>query len=68
MCIPIPELNPGRPLIGRAAERNEKAGFVFSEENCSIVLEMTRIFGILSAPHRADMLAIVGRVLELYRD
>ena len=68
LCIPIPELNPGRPLIGRAAERNEKAGFVFSEENCSIVLEMTRIFGILSAPHRADMLAIVGRVLELYRD
>lgn len=67
-CIPISALNSGRPLIGRAAEQNEKAGFVFSEGNCSIVLEITRIFGILSTPHRADMLAIVGRVLELYRD
>lgn len=67
-CIPISELNPARPLIGRAAEQNERAGFEFSEENCSIILEMTRIFGILSTPHRADMLAIVGRVLELYRN
>lgn len=67
-CIPISELNPGRPLIGRTAERNERAGFAFSDENCSVVLEMARIFGILSAPHRADMLAIVERVLELRRD
>ena len=51
-CIPITELQADPPLIGRMAEAKEDARFEFSEANCGAVLEMVRIFGILSASHR----------------
>ncbi len=64
-CFPLSELLPrGAPLIGRIAERNETAGFVFNRGNCKITLEMAKIFGILSEPHKTDIIAILETIVR----
>ena len=67
-CIPISELRTDPPLIGRIAERNEVARFDFSEDNYRVILEMVKIFGILSMPHREDIMGIIQRLLDMPHD
>ena len=64
-CLPITELKEiDGTLIGREAEPNECAYFEFNQGNASIIMEMVKIFGMLSQPHRADMIGILAETLE----
>lgn len=63
-CIPVSELETASPLIGRTAEQNEIARFKFSKANYHVILEMVKIFGVLSAPHREDILGIIRRIIR----
>lgn len=62
-CIPISELDAHPPLIGRTAKLKEAARFTFSESNYEVILQMMKIFGILSDRHREDILRIVRTLL-----
>ena len=59
LCFPITELQASQNLIGRTAKVKEKAKFVIDEENYRIIIEMVRIFGMLSPSHHEDILAIL---------
>jgi hypothetical protein len=58
-CFLITELKSENNLLGRTAETKEFADFVFDSKNAKIILEMIKIFGMLSKSHRADILAIL---------
>jgi hypothetical protein len=58
-CFPLTELQSNNPLIGRTAETKETANFVFDADNKNVVLEMLKIFGILSANHNHDIREIL---------
>ena len=62
-CFPISELRShSDPLLGRIAHPKESADFVFNQNNSHVVLEMTKIFGMLSEPHNADIVAILQAI------
>ena len=62
-CFPISGLRShSDPLLGRMAYPNESADFVFNQSNSHVVLEMTKIFGMLSEPHNADIVAILQAI------
>lgn len=62
-CFPITQLQANQPLIGRYAEIKEFAQFEFNENNAFIVLEMIKIFGMLSASHQHDTTQIIQTIL-----
>jgi len=61
-CFPITELISKEPLIGRTAKTKEFAYFKFNRENSFIVLEMIKIFGILSKAHQFDIIQIIEKI------
>ncbi|SMN00868.1 hypothetical protein SPONN_2007 [uncultured Candidatus Thioglobus sp.] len=63
-CFPITELQSDGVLIGRTAEIKECASFVFNENNAFIVLEMIKIFGMLSESHKSDTIAILEAIIN----
>jgi hypothetical protein len=63
-CFPITELQAENLLVGRTAEVKEFADFVFDENNAFIILEMIKIFGMLSSSHKFDTLQILTTILE----
>lgn len=63
-CFPITELESDVSLIGRCAEKKELAKFIFGKENYFIILEMVKIFGMLSPSHKFDIIAIINKILE----
>lgn len=62
LCFPITELEESENLMGRIAEKKEIARFVMNKSNCRIVIEMIRIFGMLSPSHHKDILAILRSI------
>ena len=64
LCFPITELEADVPLIGRVAESKESAYFVFDGSNADVLLEVLKIFGILSKNHKHDVLQIINVILE----
>ena len=64
LCFPITEVQTSDNLIGRIAHKNENGKFVIDESNYSIVLEMVKIFGMLSPSHHKDILAILKTVSD----
>ena len=64
LCFPITELKTNTPLIGRIAGAREFASFVFDNTNVDILLEMLKIFGILSKNHKHDILQIIDVLLK----
>ncbi|RLA74721.1 MAG: restriction endonuclease [Epsilonproteobacteria bacterium] len=66
-CFPITELKSSISLLGRCANIKEIAYFVFDKNNYFIILEMLKIFGMLSPSHKADTLAIINTVLRGYK-
>ena len=64
LCFPITELQVGENLIGRTAKTKETGKFVIDESNYRIVIEMVRIFGMLSPSHHKDILAILKAVSD----
>ena len=63
LCFPITELRASESLIGRTARTKETAKFVIDESNYEIVIEMARIFGMLSPSHHKDILEILKSIL-----
>jgi hypothetical protein len=64
LCFPITDLQVGENLIGRTAKTKETGKFVIDESNYRIVIEMVRIFGMLSPSHHKDILAILKAVSD----
>ena len=63
LCFPITELKFNDPILGRKAFPNEKGQFIINETNSNIVIEMIKIFGMLSLPHNHDTIEILKVVL-----
>lgn len=63
-CFPITELKTEKQLLWRIADKNEFAKFTFDKNNYSIILEMLKIFWILSPSHKADIIAIIDLILK----
>lgn len=63
LCFPITELAGSENLIGRIAKVKETAQFVIDESNCRIVIEMIKVFGMLSPSHHKDILEIIKSIL-----
>jgi len=63
-CFSITELKTEHNLLGRMAEKKEFADFVLDSQNAKIILEMVKIFGMLSKSHRFDILAIISFILK----
>jgi len=63
-CFPITELQVEKPLLGRCADVKEFARFEFNKKNIKIILEMIKIFGMLSKSHKRDTLEIIKTILQ----
>ena len=63
-CFPITELKSDTLLLGRVAKSKEFANFIFDNSNTDILLEMLKIFGILSKNHKHDILQIIDVILR----
>lgn len=63
LCFPITELQASENLIGRVAHVKETAQFVIDKTNYKIVIEMVKIFGMLSPSHHTDILEIIKSIL-----
>jgi hypothetical protein len=61
-CFPITELISDEPLIGRTAKAKEFAYFKFDKNNTKVILEMIKIFGMLSISHRFDIIKIIDLI------
>ena len=65
LCFPVTELKTSKPLVGRKAESKEFADFVINRDNASVFLQLLRLFGMLSANHRRDVLSIIEVILKV---
>lgn len=63
-CFPITELKSDSPLIGRCANAKEFAYFEINKNNSFIILEMVKIFGMLSPSHQHDTLEILNLIIS----
>ena len=63
LCFPVTELQVSENLIGRIAEKEEIAQFVIDNSNYRIVIEMIKVFGMLSPSHHKDILEIIKSIL-----
>ena len=63
LCFPITELQGSENLIGRIVKVKETDQFVIDESNCRIVIEMVKVFGMLSPSHHKDILEILKSIL-----
>lgn len=67
VCFSITELQPAdgkSQLLGRCADTKEVAYLILNERHKSFILKSFKIFGILSRPHKSDMISILNRVLR----
>ena len=63
-CLPITELKVDKPILERKAYSNECGQFIIDETNSNIVIEMIRMFGMLSPSHNHDAVEILKVVLS----
>jgi len=63
-CLPITELKSDNPLIGRCANTKEFAYFEINKNNAFIIIEMIKIFGMLSPSHQYDILEILDIIIK----
>ncbi len=63
-CFPITELFSKEPLIGRTANKKEFADFKINEDNAFIIIEMIKIFGMLSDSHQFDTIQIIDLIIN----
>ena len=64
VCCPITELTATTPLLGREAHAKETAYFTFDRSKANLVIEIIKIFGVLSASHKHDVLEILHLILN----
>jgi hypothetical protein len=59
LCFPITELKSKTILLNRTAKTKEYATFILDKNNIDLLLELIKIFGILSKNHKHDILEIL---------
>ncbi len=64
LCFPISELKTTTALVGRTAEKLEKADFMINQDNIAIFVEILKIFGTLSENHKKDIITIIETILK----
>lgn len=64
LCFPITELVATEPLLGRTAMKKETADFIFDKSKIEVLLEIIKIFGILSASHKHDISSIIDLIIN----
>jgi hypothetical protein len=62
--FPIIELKTNTNLIGRTANLKEVADFKINKNNSFIIIEMIKIFGMLSPSHKHDTIEILNLILK----
>lgn len=65
VCIPITELSFDKEPLGRILESKECSKWVIKEDEAMLVLELFKIFGMLSKKHQHDVLAIMKMLFDL---
>jgi len=65
-CFPITKLESSEVLVGRIANKKEFAYFTFNKNNAFIVLEMIKIFGMLSKSHQHDIIEILNSIIKYF--
>ena len=63
-CFPLTELDEGTTLLGRISQVKEEATFTFDSNKKFLLIEMLKIFGMLSASHNHDVRSIIKLILE----
>jgi len=63
-CFPINELKVNIPLVWRTAETKEFWNFIFDKNNYFIIIEMIKIFWILSPAHKYDIEKIIDIIIK----
>lgn len=68
VCIPLVELKSknGSPLLGRTAQVNEEALFEITASQKDLIVDLIKLFGMLTNDHRHDVLEIL-KILESSR-
>ena len=62
-CFPLTELDDGANLLGRISNAKEEATFTFDANKKFLLIEMLKIFGMLSANHNHDVRNIITLIL-----
>lgn len=65
VCIPITELSFDTEPLGRTLEARECSKWIIREDEAKLVLELFKIFGMLSKKHQHDVLAIMKMLFDL---
>lgn len=63
-CFPTTKLIVDKPLIGRTAESKEFGYFEINKNNIFVFVEVLKMFGILSEPHRTDVVNIIESIIK----
>ena len=64
VCFPVTKLQTDKePLIGRCAEKNEKAYLILDKNHKEFVLQTFKIFALLSQTHK-NVISIINLILE----
>lgn len=67
VCIPVTALQFQTNVLGRIIESKECAKWIIGREEALLVLEMFRVFGMLSPKHRFDVLSIFEMLFPFIR-
>lgn len=62
-CFPIIELANSKELLDRVAKSKEEGVFVLDESKKQLLLDMLKLFGILSENHKHDILKIINLIV-----
>lgn len=63
-CFPITEIKTSPCLVGRVAQAKEHGLFLVDESNYRIIVEMIKIFGMLSPSHNKDIIEIIKTTID----
>lgn len=65
VCFPVTKLKgEKKELIGRCAEKNEKALLILDKTHKDFILGTFKIFALLSKSHKSDVISIINLVLK----
>lgn len=62
LCCPLYKLDES--LMGRCAKQNESIEISFNWKHKNLILELTKLLGILSLNHKNDMIKIIDVILK----
>lgn len=64
VCVPISLLSATSELIGHIASKNQTAALTLTKSNADDLLKLLWLFGLMSASHNHDVVAITEAILK----